>query len=204
MLLESCGYVPAPLNGEDYVELLPERWQAINAYGIRIKHRTYDSHELNPLRRQHSGVAEKKGLWEIHHDPYDVSRIWVRDRRGGADGWITVFWKHLHRVGAPFGEMAWDHARAQVPGGTEEQIADAAAALLSRAYDGPDEEKARPSKRSRQDRRVAARTRATNIDRPIPDPLAAQPAHDDEADTDLAEVIPLGLFDPLANPWRRP
>ncbi|WP_329948752.1 hypothetical protein [Streptomyces sp. BE303] len=24
------------------------------------------------------------------------------------------------------------------------------------------------------------------------------------ADTELAKVIPLGLFDPLANPWRRP
>lgn len=204
MLLQSCGYVPAPLNGEDYVELLPERWQAINAYGIRIQHRTYDSRELNPLRRQHSGVKEKKGLWEIHHDPYDISRIWVRDRRDGTDRWITVFWKHLHRVGVPFGEMAWDHARAQVPGGTEEQIADAAAALLSRAYDGPDEKKARPTKRSWRDRRVAARTRATATDRAVPVLPAAEPSSGEETDTELAEVIPLGLFDPLANPWRRP
>ncbi|MFB0633496.1 hypothetical protein [Streptomyces sp. AB3(2024)] len=68
-LVESCGYVPVPLNGEDYIELLPERWQAINVYGIRIKHRTYDDVELGPLRRQHSGVSEKKGLWEIHYDP---------------------------------------------------------------------------------------------------------------------------------------
>ncbi|MFD9495150.1 Mu transposase C-terminal domain-containing protein [Streptomyces sp. NPDC102256] len=101
-LLESCGYVPAPLSGEDYIELLPERWQAINAYGIRINHRTYDANELTPMRRQHSGVAEKKGLWEIHYDPYDVSRIWVRDRRSEPARWITVFWKHLHRVGVPF------------------------------------------------------------------------------------------------------
>ncbi len=27
-----------------------------------------------------------------------------------ADRWITVFWKHLHRVGVPFGELAWDQA----------------------------------------------------------------------------------------------
>ncbi|MBT2491389.1 DDE-type integrase/transposase/recombinase [Streptomyces sp. ISL-96] len=201
-LLQSCGYVPVPLNGEDYVELLPERWQAINAYGIRIKHRTYDDRKLTPFRRQHSGVVEKKGLWEIHHDPYDISRIWVRDRRG--DRWITVFWKHLHRVGVPFGELAWDHACEQVPGGTEEQIADAAAALLRRAHDGPASEEDRPVKRSRRDRRVAARTRVTAADRPTPDPPAAKPAHDDEADTGLAKVIPLGLFDPLANPWRRP
>ncbi|MGW2482472.1 hypothetical protein ACWCWQ_21915 [Streptomyces sp. NPDC001571] len=50
-LLQSCGYVPVPLDGEDYVELLPERWQAINSYGIRIKHRTYDNGELGPLCR---------------------------------------------------------------------------------------------------------------------------------------------------------
>lgn len=201
-LVESCGYVPVPLNGEDYIELLPERWQAINAYGIRIKHRTYDDGELNPMRRQHSGVMEKKGLWEIHHDPYDISRIWVRDRR--RERWITVFWKHLHRVGVPFGEMAWDHACEQVPGGTEEQIADATAALLRRAHDGPSPEKDRPAKRSRRDRRVAARTRATTADRPIFDPPAAETPVDEAADTELAKVIPLGLFDPLANPWRRP
>ncbi|GAB2797876.1 DDE-type integrase/transposase/recombinase [Streptomyces chlorus] len=198
MLLQSCGYVPVPLNGEDYIELLPERWQAINTYGIRIKHRTYDDRELGPLRRQHSGVMEKKGLWEIHHDPYDISRIWVRDRKG--DRWITVFWKHLRRVGAPFGELAWDHACEQVPGGTEEQIADAAAALLRRAHDGPAPQKGPAAKRSR---RVAARTRATASDRPIPDPPAAEATLEDEADTELAKVIPLGLFDPLANPWRR-
>lgn len=198
MLLQSCGYVPVPLNGEDYVELLPERWQAINSYGIRIKHRTYDDGELGPLRRQHSGVMEKKGLWEIHHDPYDISRIWVRDRR--RDRWITVFWKHLRRVGVPFGELAWDHACEQVPGGTEEQIADAAAALLRRAHDGPAAEKGPAAKRSR---RVAARTRATASDRPVPDLPAAEAVQEDQTDTKMAEVIPLGLFDPLANPWRR-
>lgn len=196
-LLESCGYVPVPLGGEDYVELLPERWQAINAYGIRIKHRTYDSPELNPLRRQRSGVTTKKGLWEVHYDPYDVSRIWVRDARA------ERFWKHLHRVGVPFGELAWDHARAQVPGGAEEQIADAAAALLRRAHDGPAAEKDRPAKRSRRGRRVAARTRATSTDRPVPDPPTTESECNDESDTELADVIPLGLFDPLANPWRR-
>ncbi|MGW3389758.1 integrase [Streptomyces cinereoruber] len=198
-LLQSYGYVPVPLAGEDYVELLPERWQAINSYGIRIKHRTYDDGELGPLRRQHSGVMEKKGLWEIHHDPYDISRIWVRDRR--RDRWITVFWKHLHRVGVPFGELAWDHACEQVPGGTEEQIADAAAALLRRAHDGPAPKQGLAARRSR---RVAARTRATAPDRPAPDPPADEAAQEDQADTELAEVIPLGLFDPLANPWRRP
>jgi len=64
------------------------------------------------MRRQPSGIKEKKDLWEIHHDPYDVSRIWVRDTEGG--GWVTAFWKHLHRAPVPFGELAWDHT-VQIP-----------------------------------------------------------------------------------------
>lgn len=154
-------------------------------------------HRLKP-------VVPSKGLrWEIHYDPYDVSRIWVRDRRDGSDRWITVFWKHLHRVGVPFGEMAWDHAREQAPGGSEEQIADAAAALLQRAHDGPAEKNARPARASRRDRRVAARTRATTTHRSNPDPPVTEATPEDDADSGLAKVIPLGLFDPLANPWRR-
>nr|WP_211244127.1 Mu transposase C-terminal domain-containing protein [Actinospica robiniae] len=201
-LLSSCGYVPLPLSGEDYIELLPERWQAINSYGIRIKHRTYDGRELNPLRRQHSGVTEKKGLWEIHHDPYDVTRVWVRDRRAGR--WITVYWKHLHRVGVPFGEMAWDRAVQQVPDGTEAQIADAAAALLQRAHAGPSQNAEAAGKRSRRDRRIAARTRAAPTSSQIPDPPTIEETGSEPADDTLAPVIPLGLFDPLEDPWRRP
>ena len=59
-----------------------------------------------------------------------MSRIFVRDPAG----WITVFWKHLDRVPVPFGELAWDHARRHLVAdgrtATEEQIADAVAALL--------------------------------------------------------------------------
>ena len=48
---------------------------------------------LNPYRRQHSGVTARKGLWEVHHDPYDVSRIWVRNHQDG--GWIPAPWTYL-------------------------------------------------------------------------------------------------------------
>ena len=40
----------------DYIELLPVTWRMINAYGVKISHRTYDCKALNPYRRQHSGV----------------------------------------------------------------------------------------------------------------------------------------------------
>ena len=114
-MAEAAGYVPVALTADDYVELLPARWHAVNAYGIKVNRRTYDGEELNPFRQQPSGVKEHKNLWEVHCDPYDISRIWVRDHWNG--GWVTVFWTQLHRVAAPFGEMAWDHARARQPGG---------------------------------------------------------------------------------------
>ena len=84
---------------------------------------------------QHSGVASRKGLWEVYRDPYDISRVWVRDHWDG--GWITVFWTQLHRVAAPFGELAWDHARKSLPAATEAELADAVDDLLTRAGQGP-------------------------------------------------------------------
>lgn len=39
-LVAAAGYLPLTLSGEDYPELLPAQWRAINAYGIRIGYRT--------------------------------------------------------------------------------------------------------------------------------------------------------------------
>ena len=55
-LVAVAGYVPVPLGPEDYIELLPASWRVINSYGVKIGLRTYDSGELNPYRRQHSGI----------------------------------------------------------------------------------------------------------------------------------------------------
>ena len=120
---------------------------------MKISYRTYDDQALNPLRHQRSGVRHRKDLWEIRFDPYDVSRVWVRDHWRG--GWITLFWKQLHRVAAPFGELAWDHTRRTRPGATEEELADAVADLLERARHGPAGADGLAGL-SRRDRRVAA------------------------------------------------
>jgi hypothetical protein len=199
-LVEAAGYVPVALSPDDYIELLPAQWRAVNAYGIKLKRRSYDSEQLDPLRLQPSGVAERKDLWEIHHDPYDVSRIFVR----GPSGWITCFWRHLDRVPVPFGELAWDHARRHLSeegrAATEQQIADAVAALLTRAYQGPQDE---APKNSARDRRVAARTKAATpppatpaggqpCGAPHPPPPDPPAPHEDQP---LATVIPLGIFD---------
>lgn len=50
-LVEFAGYVPMPLTGEDYIELLPAKWRTINSYGVRINNRTYDAKALNPHRQ---------------------------------------------------------------------------------------------------------------------------------------------------------
>ena len=202
ILTETAGYVPLALSPEDYIELLPAAWRAVNAYGIKISRRVYDGRELNPLRMQHSGVTARKGLHEVHYDPYDISRVWVRDHRDG--GWITVFWTQLHRVAAPFGELAWDHARKLMPAATEAELADAVEDLLTRAGRGPgDVPAAAPVKR---ERRVAARTRAVGPSvpagpEPEDEPAAAEP--DGEAVGGEA-IVPMPIFDPFreAEKWR--
>jgi putative transposase len=85
-LAAAAGYLPLALSGEDYLELLPVAWRQINAYGIRMGHRTYDCAQLGPWRLQHSGVMAKRGLWEVHYDPYDLSHVFVRTPRGVGHG----------------------------------------------------------------------------------------------------------------------
>lgn len=216
-LIEVTGYVPVPLGTQDYIELLPATWRVINSYGVKIAHRTYDCKALNTYRRQHSGVATSNGRWEVHYDPYDVTRIWVRDHPRG--GWITVPWTHLRSTPVPFGEHAWTQAqqilarRGEDPG-TQAQIAGAVTALLDRAEQGPD--RGHKTDHTTRDRRVAARTRATTepnwpraVDDLTPDDtddddVAADPATGAQADAgpaasttprDPATVIPLAIFD---------
>jgi putative transposase len=223
-LVEAAGYVPVALSAADYVELLPARWQAINAYGVKLNHRTYDSVDLNPFRRQPSGVRAKKNRWEVHHDPYDVSRIWVRNHWDG--GWIMCYWKHLHRVPVPFGELAWNHARHELVGQgeqpTETAIAEAVAALLNTASRGPvlaGDAQRKPSRRAPgKRRRVVARTYATAPARPEPavaglrdaepvghprqraradPPVPVLPSDDPGTEPDdagSAEIVPLPIF----------
>lgn len=173
--------------------------------GIRLNRRSYDSEELNPLRLQPPGIREKKNLWEIRHDPCDVSRVHVR----GLDRWITVFWKYLDRAPVPFGELAWDHAcRSLGREATEEQLADAVAALLRRANHGPDDQ-GKPGM-SKRDRRVAARTRAASPPGGKQDqPASGDPAQPDaaagqaEESAPLAKVIPMPIFGPFAEADKR-
>jgi hypothetical protein len=218
-LIDVAGYVPVPLSPEDYIELLPAAWRVINSYGVKIGLRTYDSGELNPYRRQHSGIDAKHGRWEVRYDPYDISRVWIRNHHHG--GWLSATWKHLRTAPAPFGEQAWNHARQLLAArgsdpATEAEIAAAAADLLDRAGQGPrrgpdgpaSPQQDQPAGRTRsaRSRRVRGRTAATAAPQwPRPadgDEDSAGPADgqagqaaETESETTPAQVIPLPLFD---------
>jgi hypothetical protein len=66
------GYIPLPLTGDDYLELLPAVFRVVNDYGITIDNRTYDDRMLNPYRRLNSGLRGAEKQWEVHYDPLSL------------------------------------------------------------------------------------------------------------------------------------
>jgi len=203
-LVAAAGYLPLTLSREDYLELLPVAWRAINDYGIRIDYRTYDSPDLGPYRRQHSGVSGKRGLWEIHQDPYDLAQVFVRT----PDGWVTADWTHLPMISAPFADFTWRHARrlaAQTgrDATNETEVARVLDELLARAEAGPGVGRTV----DKTSARVAARTRvAAAAHRPPPvDDSSAEPDDEDEPDElSTSTVVPMGIFDARAEAERWP
>ncbi|MET7952137.1 Mu transposase C-terminal domain-containing protein [Micromonospora sp. NPDC005324] len=184
-LVAAAAYLPLTLASDDYLELLPVEWRQINDYGIRIDNRTYDCAALGPWRRQHSGVIARRGLWEVHYDPYDVSQVFIRT----PDGWVTVPWTHLPMISAPFADFTWRHARRLTAergrdAGHESEVARVLDELLTRAEHGPD----------RASAKAVARTRAVGSapGRPVPPEQRPTPVVDERPD---AEVIPFGVFD---------
>ncbi|MBX9363642.1 helix-turn-helix domain-containing protein [Streptomyces sp. WAC04114] len=160
-LLPVTGYVPVPLTSDDFVELLPVRWQPITDAGIRFGYRTYDDACLNDHRGQDSGVVAKKGLWEVHYNPYDPVRIWVRL----PEGFREVAWIHSTSVSLPFTHHIWEHICKVVErtGSREEHEAELALALdrfLRKA--------AGKEKLSATERRVVAKSLASGT-MPVPE-----------------------------------
>jgi transposase InsO family protein len=197
-LVAAAGYLPLTLSGEDYLELLPAAWRQINDYGIRIDYRTYDSPGLGPWRRQHSGITAKRGLWEVHHDPYDLSQVFVRT----PDGWVTAPWTHLPMISAPFADFTWRHARrlatqAGRDDTNETEVARVLDELVTRAQAGPPVDQASA--------RVAARTRVAAAAHRPPSPAPTVDGEEDELDAQQpTTVVPLGIFDARAEAERWP
>ncbi|KPN44999.1 integrase [Mycobacterium intracellulare subsp. chimaera] len=200
-LLATSGYVPVPLTGDEYVALLPSIKRVIASDGVTIDHRVYDSDALNECRGEDSGVPGQGKRWRVHYDPYDVTRIWVRNHHG--EGYIPAYWRQLHTVPQPFGNDVWDHARkiAAERGErthTEESIKAAVDDLLDRASPPPSASRRR---KSAKDRRVVARAKAAaQLPPSIPEhaQLDSTPsllAPEECPEEDIAPVIPLPVFD---------
>lgn len=176
-----AGHVPVPLTGADWIELLPSRRCSITDEGIRFEHRTYDGPALNGHR--HPSTAAD-GKWEVHHNPYEPGRCWVRL----PDGWAQVAWIHQGLISKPFTDTTWRHIRSVVTRRTgraehEEHLARHLDELLRRAHTGHTD--AGTSSRAGSAARLAS----------APGQRAgAKPAQRRRADTDLpdepAEQLP--------------
>ncbi|MEW1893799.1 transposase [Streptomyces sp. NPDC085659] len=184
-----AGHVPVPLNGADWIELLPSRRCAITDEGIRFEHRTYDGPALNGHR--HASTATD-GKWEVHHNPYEPWRCWVRLPQG----WEQVAWIHQGLVSQPFTDTTWRHIRSVVTrrtdrAGHEEHLARRLDELLRRAHTGHADAKSSSRASTAADgagvpgRRVGAkRTRRRKADTDMPDSPGGQlPPVDEDTGT---------------------
>jgi hypothetical protein len=197
------GYVPLPLSGIDYIELLPTAYRTVNDYGLTVGNRTYDCQALNPLRRLDAGLpGQNNKKWEVHYDPYDVTVVWLRDHR--SQEWITVPWVYRTLTRQPFGLALWEHARRMTsersgPRPAEADIARHVADLLSRA--GARDVTA-------EEARVVAIDANHPADRPHsavpPGPADAdeQDARPDQSAVPVTEPGGFDVFDPAAEQWR--
>ena len=175
------GYVPLPLTGDDYIELLPAVFRTVNDYGITIDNRTYDCKALNPYRRLDSGLpGENRTKWEVHYDPYDVTVVWLRDHRSRRVDHRAVGLPHPGRAAVrpcPVGACPADDHRAVRPRPAEADIARNVADLLNRA-------------RGQDLSRAEAKAVAIDANRPV---------HPQPADAE-ARPIPPDELEPEAEP----
>ncbi|WP_107094437.1 DDE-type integrase/transposase/recombinase [Streptomyces ardesiacus] len=123
-LLGASGYVPLPLTGGDYTELLPVRFHPVTGRGVRINYRTYDHVILNEHRGRPS-PAGPGGKWEVHLNPHDVRQIYLRLPDGHLH---EIPWIHRDHVHAPMSETTWRHLRTTLEQRAEREAHEAALA----------------------------------------------------------------------------
>ena len=141
-----------PFDANTYISLLPVKWRTLQAYGITIDHRTYDSAGLRELRRTKSTYPGRGGKWPIHTDPYNVQTVWIPI----GDEWLPLEWVHATATG-PMSADVWAVTRRSgffaERKALEGDIAERSRDILTRAGAG----------RSRESI-AAARSRTVNVD----------------------------------------
>src|SRR5262249_60583805 len=147
----------------------------------------------DPDGRRARADAGRNGGWEVHYDPDDLSRVWMRDP--DHEGWIPVPWTQLPMVSAPFADFTWRHAREILAARGQDDTDQAAIArvldsLLARAGNGPSG-------------RVAGRTAAAAAVTRLPGLPGADPgtSRDQDEPEDTA-VEPLGAVHPVIDDAR--
>ncbi|MCD4849697.1 Mu transposase C-terminal domain-containing protein [Arthrobacter sp. AK01] len=99
-MFDMTGFVPVPLSPEDYIALLPTLERTIQADGINVDYRRYDSPELGPYRLQPSGRSDTGGKWVIHYNPHNPAAVWVRHPETGE--WMECRWMNKDAFEKPF------------------------------------------------------------------------------------------------------
>lgn len=99
---ELAPTIQIPFDVNTYISLLPVKWRTLQAYGITIDHRTYDSADLRELRRTKSTYPGRNGKWPIHVDPYNVQTVWIPI----GDQWLPLEWAHGTATG-PMSADVW-------------------------------------------------------------------------------------------------
>ncbi|MGW1997751.1 transposase, partial [Embleya sp. NPDC001921] len=89
---------------------------------IRLHHRTYDHEVLGPYRGQASPIAARDGKWEVHINPHDARRIWIRLPELGL---TEIPWIHRDHAHHPFDERTWQYLRTTVIHHTDADIHEA-------------------------------------------------------------------------------
>ena len=170
-----------PFDVNTYISLLPVKWRTLQAYGITIDHRTYDSEGLRELRRSKSTYTGQGGKWPIHVDPYNLQTVWIPIN----DEWLPLQWAHATAAG-PMSADVWsvtrrsgffDQRRA-----LESDIAERSSDILRRAGTGRTLESL-----------TAARSRTVNLDLMRLSELKHQATEVDEPEespTPVGDAIP--------------
>jgi len=88
------------LTKAEYIALMPSQYRRVQATGVQIGNRIYDSPDLQPLRGARSEIASKKGKWETKIDPHNPLVIWVH----GPSDWIECFDRNASMINQPFAD----------------------------------------------------------------------------------------------------
>lgn len=93
--------VPRTLTRDDYISLLPRRWNRVQPYGIKVANLRYSAEELRAYVGRDSGLkGVANGRWEVHYDPWAMGSVYVRDHHEGR--WIEAVWQPGQNMLAPF------------------------------------------------------------------------------------------------------